>query len=32
MKLISPYKNNSVCIRSFDFIDKNNDAYEKRKD
>lgn len=26
MKLISPYKNNSVCIFLFNNADKNNDA------
>ena len=32
MKLISPYKNNSVCIFLFNNADKNNDAGTKRND
>lgn len=29
---MSAYKNNSVCIHFFNFIDKNNTAYEKSND
>ena len=32
VKLISPYKNNSVCIFLFNNADKNNDAGKKRND
>ena len=31
-KLISPYKNNSVCIFLFNYADKNNDAGKKCND
>ena len=32
VKLISSYKNNSVCIFLFNNADKNNDAGKKRND
>ena len=32
VKLISPYKDNSVCIGLFNYADKNNNAGKKRND